>query len=47
MGHQDQYGLNPQFRVVSIFIKTDQSPYEFQHLAARFDSAINKWSLPD
>ena len=33
-------------RVASIFIKTDQSPYEFQHLAARFDSAMNKWCLP-
>ena len=31
-------------RVASIFIKTDQSTY--QHLAARFDSAMNKWTLP-
>ena len=34
-------------RVASIFIKkTDQSAYQFHHLAARFDSARNKWSLP-
>ena len=32
--------------VASIFIKTDQSEYEFHHLAARFDSARNRWSLP-
>ena len=25
--------------------KTDQSAYQFHHLAARFDSARNKWSL--
>ena len=32
-------------RVASIFIKTDQSTYQFQDLAARFDSAMNKWTL--
>ena len=32
--------------VAPISIKTYQSPYQFQHLAARFDSAMNKWSLP-
>ena len=32
-------------RVASIFYKTDQSTYLFQHLAARFDSAVNKWTL--
>ena len=32
-------------RVASIFIKTDRSTYQFQHLAARFDSAMNKWTL--
>ena len=31
----------------SVYIyKTDQSPYQVQHVAARFDSAMNKWSLP-
>ena len=30
----------------SVYIyTTDQSPYQCQHLAARFDSAMNKWSL--
>ena len=30
----------------SVYInKTDQSPYQFQHLADRFDSAVNKLSL--
>ena len=24
--------------------KTDQSVYQFQHSAARFDSAMNKWT---
>ena len=28
-------------RVASIFIKTDQSLYQFQQLAAIFDSAVN------
>ena len=31
-------------RVASIF-KTDQSAYQFQQLAAIYDSAMNKWSL--
>ena len=55
MGHQDQYGKNwgniSQFAMwlsqSSVYnYKTDQSPYQFQHLAARFDSAMNKRSLP-
>ena len=50
MGHHDQYGQNwgniSQFamwlsqRIVYIY-KTDQSTSLFQHLAARFDSAMN------
>ena len=42
MGHQDQYGY--KWRNISQFDKTDQSVYQFQHLAARFDSAMNKWT---
>ena len=53
MGHQDQYGYKwrniSQFAMwlsqSSVYIdKTDQSVYQFQHLAARFDSAMNKWT---
>ena len=33
-------------RVGSIFIKLIKTAYQFHHLAARFDSARNKWSLP-
>ena len=33
-------------RVASIFIKLiNQRTYLFQHLAARFNSAMNKWTL--
>ena len=51
MGHQDQYGQNwryiSQFAMwlsqSSVYIyKTYQSLYQFQHLAANFDSAMNK-----
>ena len=43
MGKTEGIFLNLQcdcHRVASIFIKTDQSTYQFQHLTARFDSAI-------
>ena len=49
MGKPEGIFLNLQcdcHRVASIFIKTDQSAYQFHHLAARFDSARNTWSLP-
>ena len=49
MGKTEGIFLNLQcncHRVASIFITTDQSPYQFQHLAARFDSTVNTWSLP-
>ena len=50
MGKTEGIFLNLQCdcnRVASIFIyKTDQSPYQFEHLAVRFDSAMIKWSLP-
>ena len=45
MGTTEGIFLNLQcdcHRVASIFIKTDQSTYQFQHLAARFDRAMNK-----
>ena len=49
MGKTEGIFLNLQcdcHRVASIFInKKDQSTYLFQHLAARFDSAMNKWTL--
>ena len=48
MGKIEGIFLNLQcdcHRVASIFIKTDRSTYQFQHLAARFDSAMNKWTL--
>ena len=48
MGTTEGIFLNLQcdcHRVASIFIKTDQSTYQFQHLAARFDIAMDKWSL--
>ena len=43
MGTTEGIVLNLQcdcHRVASIYIKTDQSTYQFQHLAARFDRAI-------
>ena len=55
MGIQDQYGQNwgniSQFAMwlsqsSDYIYKTDQSPYQFQHLVGRFDSAMNKWNLP-
>ena len=55
IGHHDQYGYNwgniSQFAMwlsqCSVYIyKTDQSTYQFQHLAARFDSVMIKWTLP-
>ena len=45
MGTTEGIFLNLQcdcHRVASIFRKTDQSTYQFQHLAARFDRAMNK-----
>ena len=55
MGHQDQNGQN--WRNISQFTmwvsqsgvyiyKTYQSLYQFQHFAAKCDSAMYKWSLP-
>ena len=49
MGKTEGIVLNLQcgcHRISSIFIKTNQSPFQFQHLAARFDSAMNKCSIP-
>ena len=55
MGHHDQYGQNwGNISQLAMWLsqnsaniyKTDQSTYQFQHLAARFDSAMNKWTLP-
>ena len=55
IGHHDQHGHTwgniSQFAMwlsqSSVYIyKSDQSTYQIQHLAARFDSAMNKWTLP-
>ena len=49
MGTTEGIFLNLQcdcHRVASIFIKTDQSTYQFQHLAARFDIAMDKMESP-
>ena len=49
MGKTEGIFLNLQcncHKVAHNIYKTDQSPYHFQHLAVRFDSAVNKLSLP-
>ena len=44
-GTISQFALSLSQSSVYIY-KTDQSPYQCQHLAPRFDSTMNKWSLP-
>ena len=49
MGKPEGIFLNLQcdcHSVASIFIKLINQRNKFHHLAARFDSARNKWSLP-
>ena len=50
MGKTEGIFLNLQFdchRVVSMFIKLiNLYKYQFQHFAAKCDSAMDKWCLP-
>ena len=49
MGKIEGIFLNLQcdcHRVASMFFKTYQSLYQFQHFAAKCDSAMDKWCLP-